>query len=220
MLFLNHANCIMMPTKIQVKIYGQLIEIERRDGKYVKPDILKRVEGYNVALKPAVELILLARKPLSEKNIAANILRWGTGGLNIDGCRIGTDGGHTIRTPFPAWRRLEGRTDKPSGKGEITATGGRWPANVALDPEAARLLDKQSGERTSGMMKPGQRRKASRGKGGYHDDFPDEASATGTYGDTGGASRFFYCAKASRAERKAGLQQEGHRVGAINTHPT
>jgi hypothetical protein len=54
-----------------------------------------------------------------------------------------------------------------------------------------KILDEQSGVLKSGMMKSGQQRNKSKGKGGYHGNFPDEASATGTYGDSGGASRYF-----------------------------
>src|SRR5690606_11258823 len=52
----------------------------------------KQWEGWGTSLKPAVEPIILARKPLSEPNVAANVLKWGTGALNIDGCRIGNGG--------------------------------------------------------------------------------------------------------------------------------
>jgi len=48
-------------------------------------------EGWGTALKPAVEPIVVARKPLSEKNVASNVLKWGTGGINIDGCRVGDE---------------------------------------------------------------------------------------------------------------------------------
>ena len=72
-----------------------------------------------------------------------------------------------------------------------------------------RVLDAQTGTLTSGKMKAGQQRNRSKGEGGYHGDFPDTASAAGTYGDSGGASRFFYCGKATKKERGPG-----------NDHPT
>jgi site-specific DNA-methyltransferase (adenine-specific) len=84
-----------------------------------------------------------------------------------------------------------------------TEATGRWPANALFDEDAAALLDEQSGERAvSGSAKNG--RPASR------DDYPGGMFGAGNrqgplYNDTGGASRFFYCAKASRAERNAGL---------------
>jgi len=72
-------------------------------------------EGFEIALKPAMELICLARKPLSEKSIATNVLKWGTGGLNIDGCRIK----------------------------DTSDNSNRWPANVIMDKEAGKILDFQ-----------------------------------------------------------------------------
>jgi len=75
------------------------------------------------------------------------------------------------------------------------------------------MLDEQSGELQSGLMKAGQQRVESKGKGGYHDNFPDTASAHPTYGDRGGASRFFYTAKASARDRNDGYDVK-------NTHPT
>jgi site-specific DNA-methyltransferase (adenine-specific) len=72
-----------------------------------------------------------------------------------------------------------------------------------------RALDAQTGTLTSGKMKAGQQRNRSKGEGGYHGDFPNTATAVGTYGDSGGASRFFYCGKATKKERGPG-----------NDHPT
>jgi hypothetical protein len=169
----------------------------------------KQWEGWGTALKPANEPILLARKPLSEKTIAENVMKWGTGGLNIDGCRIGTE----VRNNPQAGFIRRGRTDeevffgtdknRPEGTVEVT---GRFPANVILDEEAARMLDEQSGVTRSGKVKSD--------KGAY-----GGVSTTGflrgitttqnQHGDSGGASRFFYCAKASRKER-----------GEFNKHPT
>ncbi len=87
-------------------------------------------EGYGTALKPANEPICLARKPLSEKTVAANVLKWGTGGLNIDASRIGTEERINARQPI-----YHGNTGTFSAQGEIptrvdkTVTG-RFPANV------------------------------------------------------------------------------------------
>jgi len=59
--------------------------IQDIDGKFVIPDIVKEMDSIGTALKPSVEPIVLARKPLSEKTVAENCLKWGVGGLNIDG---------------------------------------------------------------------------------------------------------------------------------------
>jgi hypothetical protein len=67
-------------------------------------DAAREWEGWGTALKPATEPICLARKPLSEKSIAANVLKWGTGALNIDGCRIGTPMRRIERREDPAIR--------------------------------------------------------------------------------------------------------------------
>lgn len=108
-------------------------------------------DGWGTALKPAWEPVILAMKPL-DGTFAENALKWGVGGLNIDGARIGT----TVET-WPASRSFapgissgytEGR-----GKGPTQATGeapkGRWPANVTLDDFSAELLDEQSGTSVS-----------------------------------------------------------------------
>lgn len=166
----------------------------------------ERWSGWGTALKPAFEPIVVARKPLSERTVAANVLRWGTGALNIDGCRIE---GEPETTRFdPSKHVHEGwRMDATGAETAVRASAlpGRWPANVALDEEAAAMLDVQSGQRTSGTN-------ATRTKIGSfleHGGLGKPGDVQTTYGDSGGASRFFYCAKASRKERGEG-----------NKHPT
>jgi site-specific DNA-methyltransferase (adenine-specific) len=91
-------------------------------------------EGWGTALKPAQEFWTLARKPLSEKTIAANVLKWGTGGINIDGCRVGSETITQTRTQMKTWREKEGRTDIPeSADNSKTQTQGRFPANFLHD---------------------------------------------------------------------------------------
>lgn len=138
-------------------------------------DAARNWQGWGTALKPAFEPIVVARKPLTG-TVAANVLTHGTGALNIDGCRVDT------------------------AKLAVGATGvlGRWPANVVLDESQADTLDQQSG------MQPSNAR---RFKGG------EAATTDATYGgawtsrsqvthdDKGGASRFFYVAKAPKKER-------------------
>ncbi len=174
-------------------------------------------EGWGTALKPAWEPIVLARKPLIG-TVAANVADYGTGGINIDGCRIGT----TVET-WPKSRSYHPEGPKPigarvHGKGETQSAGaapaGRWPANLLLDAEAAAMLDEQSGEQWSGVAvqrNGGGQRIFGSGDGMRR---PDAG-----FGDTGGASRFFYCAKASTREREAGLvaASPGKRA---NDHPT
>lgn len=155
--------------------------------------------GWGTALKPAHEPIILARKPLSG-TVAANVLAHGTGALNIDASRIGTNG----ETPSGSGRPKQGTAaygDFKGNGGNVT-TAGRWPSNVILDEDAAAALDRQSGERKS----PGTYKRAGTADSSV---YGAGARLTGEYqngyGDTGGASRFFYVAKASRKERNAGL---------------
>jgi len=195
-----------------------------------------RWAGWNTALKPGYEPIVAARKPLVG-SVAANVLEHGTGALNIDACRVGTDvvgwgggaaGGGT-------WNQDNCGLAKD---GDPRPVKGRWPPNVVLshqdecEPVGVRtittereepgqvvdeevvvwrcapgcpiaLLDAQSGESRSptGPVRQG-------GVEGYRPgergDVAREGFGTG-YGDAGGASRFFYCAKTSTAERNAGL---------------
>ena len=173
-------------------------------------------QGWGTALKPALEPITVARKPLNG-TVADNVLEYGTGALNIDGCRVETEsGGRPLRVTSSLRDDIEYSGNSLSGRadgslGTSLAVGstdlGRWPANLIHDgsDDVMNLFPQTS----SGVMKAGQQRKASKGKGGYCDGFPDEATSSDTYGDSGSAARFFYCAKASKKER-----------GEDNNHPT
>ncbi len=168
-----------------------------------KSDAAKEWDQWGTALKPAWEPIVLARKPLVG-TVAENVQQHRTGALNIAATRIGVDGGYTNHTavvePGDGWRT--------KGTGERTENGGRWPANVVLDEDSAALVDEQSGELKAGSA--GIRRGVNQVYGhmnGYDEPW-------GTYGDTGGASRFFYTAKASRSERHEGLPDPGPRLKA------
>jgi len=160
----------------------------------------KQWQGFGTALKPANEPVVLARKPLSEKTVAKNVLRWGVGGLNIDGTRIATD--------ELANKVYRNKGDNLSwggtyGKGEVKGNAqGRWPANVILDEDAAAQLDLQSGVSKSigGVKTNGHSGELRMGR------TSGEGANAGGFGDSGGASRFFYVAKASKRERNAGLE--------------
>ena len=165
--------------------------------------------GRGTALKPAWEPIILARKPLAG-TVAHNVTEHGTGALNIDAARIHTDG-----RPH---RENQGRDavncygDGLAGSRAAGTTDlGRWPANVALDADAAALLDDQVGELTSGANPT--RRGSDKFRTAYG-DFTGQAECVAQRGkDVGGPSRFFYTGKASTADRN-----NGH--GPANTHPT
>ena len=159
-------------------------------------DLAKQWHGWGTALKPAYEPAILARKPL-RGTVADNVARWGVGGLNIDGCRVAYEGKAPTGSGNESNVVVYGHY-KGTG-GNETSPLGRWPANVILDEEAAAALDAQSGVTKSS---PAARRDNHQNNMVY-----GKYSGATTYGhsDTGGASRFFYTAKASRSEREAGL---------------
>ena len=170
-------------------------------------------EGWGTALKPAWESIVLARAPLSEPTIAANVLKWGTGAINVDGCRIEANG-RPLREKLADLPSTGIYGEGLNGSRAVGVTSqGRWPANVVLDEHAAMLLDEEVGERTSGTGAV----KRSSASGYRPNALGTESRTVGTemicYGDTGGVSRFFYTSKASASERKLP-------DGTRHNHPT
>ncbi len=165
----------------------------------------KQWQGWGTALKPANEPICVARKPLSEKTVAGNVLKWGTGGLNIDGCRVGTQ----LRENQQAGFIRHGRTDEEVFFGvdknkskETIIVQGRFPANVILDEEAGKMLDEQSGILKSGGGNKANKKPLAR----KSQVIPTKDTGEIWEQNSGGASRFFYCAKASKSERNIGLE--------------
>ncbi|RYZ74263.1 MAG: site-specific DNA-methyltransferase [Proteobacteria bacterium] len=170
-------------------------------------DDAKKWSGYGTALKPANEPICLARKPLSEKTVAKNVLKHGVGGLNVDASRIETTDNLNGGAYSGADRASkDGTIMKIRGEvGEFEQPTGRFPANILFDEAAAAVLDEQSGFSKSSVRKlNGDEIKAPKNA------FGDYGKRTeGGVNDSGGASRFFYVAKASKKDRGEG-----------NTHPT
>ena len=173
-------------------------------------DAARAWAGYGTALKPAFEPAVLARKPLDGTN-AQNVARWGVGGLAIDASRI--ESATPIQKTAGGLGGYSGHdgAEYAKGTGAEFRNGGRWPANVLLDEAAGALLDAQSGNRPSasntGPTTGG--KIFAKGEG-----IPQYANGNPYLGETGGASRFFYCAKAARKERDAGLEGLPHRTGA------
>lgn len=162
-------------------------------------DDAKRWDGWGTALKPSLEPITVARKPF-KGTVAANVLKHGTGAINIDGCRVPTD-------EVTGWGGV-GSTGYSGGldKGENTPrpVTGRWPANLIHDgsDEVLELFpETKSG---GGVRSPNGRRHVNAYNGGWGPDHEYEREAS-----TGSAARFFYCAKASKKDRGEG-----------NNHPT
>lgn len=162
----------------------------------------KKWNGWNTALKPAQELICVARKPIEEKTVCENVLKYGTGAINIDDCRISHN--EPLKTTSRHGRKnAVVMNDKSCGfdntKNVMASANpkGRFPSNVILDEVSAELLDEQSGHLKSGTN-------CKRTKEGVffeHGGLGKAGEVQITYGDEGGASRFFYCAKASKSEK-------------------
>jgi site-specific DNA-methyltransferase (adenine-specific) len=184
---------------------GPLSNAERPGVTAPATDAAKAWEGWGTALKPAFEPIVMGRKPLAG-TVAANVQAHGTGALNIDASRIGTgddrvSGGATGKRVDADAGYMGGWADAEDGRQR--PTGGRWPANVMLDEHTAALLDEQSGILKSGRIEAHHGSGgASKGIGTYAmRDRRGEDRSGSNYGDSGGASRFFYVAKAPKKER-------------------
>ena len=152
---------------------GRSTNVVERNIKELSPEA-QQWEGWGTALKPAHEPIVVARKPLIG-TVASNVLTYGTGGLNIDGSRVGTDGGTKLEVEEKdVGLYSPGSSGLKRGYGEVVAGLGRWPANV------------------------------------IHDGSEEVLEYFGE------PQRFFYCAKASKSERNAGLEGLPERVKVFN----
>jgi site-specific DNA-methyltransferase (adenine-specific) len=162
-------------------------------------------EGWGTALKPAFEPVVVGRKPFGKGvTVAENVLAWGVGGLNIDGSRIGRAPDDVSvagnRTATFGTQETESGGDGSGGWEQNNA--GRWPANVILDEVTAGLLNEQSG-----VSKSSSGKKQTPTKGSYSiGDYSGTENVVG-FDDNGGASRFFYVAKASKRDRNEGLEE-------------
>lgn len=164
-------------------------------------DAATQWDGWGTALKPAAEEWILCRKPLSEKSVALNVLRWGTGALNIDATRITLDKPRPLMvrtTTVVAASCMSGASTGATSSGETTQLG-RWPANVVHDG-SEEVLAEFPDSTTRGHTP------ALRGNGGIScDGHAGQDGIAERWHDTGSAARFFFCAKASRADREEGL---------------
>lgn len=162
-------------------------------------------EGWGTALKPALEPITVARKPLSEKTVALNCLKWGVGGINIDGSRVSTEdnlNGGAYADMKNKVGNIYGKLDYDKDR-EFDQPTGRFPANFIHD----------GSEEVVGLFPNTKSAQSMRGLSGRHDVSSPETQNIKPYtntlrghNDSGSASRFFYCAKASKAERNKGCE--------------
>jgi site-specific DNA-methyltransferase (adenine-specific) len=156
-------------------------------------------DGWHTGLTPAWEPIILARKPIPT-TIAKNVLEYGTGGINVDGCRIETTDTYKYNkcggSSFGINRGIDGTREAGAESNPL----GRWPKNVILDEESAAMLDAQSG-----ISKSVVRSSEDRDELGATFSLGRTGTTPRGHNDQGGASRFFYTAKSSKSEREGGL---------------
>ena len=170
-------------------------------------DEAKQWQGWGTALKPAWEPIIVARKPLAG-TVAATVLQYGTGALNIDGCRIEAEGnGRPARVIDPKETQnntYAGRMNGSLAGGSMavgTTTQGRWPSNLITDGSDEVVAGFP--HTTSGAVRAGTIAGADAQRGVYG-SFSGYAMPQ-IEASNGSAARFFYCAKASVKDREEGL---------------
>jgi DNA modification methylase len=168
-------------------------------------DEAKQWEGWGTALKPALEPITVARKPLEEKTVAANVLKYGTGGINIDTSRVPLNGDYKSKANGrPSQTGLD--DNYVSETANQPDTVGRFPANFihdGSDEVVSCFPNTKAGGSVSGKEKSRTGDANTNCYGEYN------RVAWDSYSDDGSAARFFYCAKVSKKER-----------GENNDHPT
>lgn len=169
-------------------------------------DEAKQWGGWGTALKPAMELWTLCRKPLSENTVAENVLKWGTGGINIDGSRVpvNPEVDDMMRTVERKERVTETWKEGSGFKNEnnhVTGvpSNGRFPANIIHD--GSEEVVSKFPVTTSGNSDGFKGQHTAKVHGTYANNVINPETV---YADTGSAARFFYCAKASKSERNNG----------------
>ena len=181
----------------------QLIGEQVEEYKLTKPnsDLAKQFQGWNTNLKPAWEPIIIARKPV-ETTIAENAMKYGTGGINIDGCRVGETGA-TIQDSFTNEYLGQDTINFGHKRGIIHKIElGRYPANLIHDGSEEVL--EQFPDAGGGYGKRGSFKNTNLAQQGHEFKLAETGQTIG-YGDSGSAARFFYCAKASKKDRDEGL---------------
>ena len=168
-------------------------------------------DGWKTVLKPATEFIVLARKPLAEDTVDANVLEYGTGALNIDGCLIENEIDEVTTTTRTSERNQNAYHEAERSDIANASPEGRYPANVVFDEAEAEALDREVGESEGTIREPTGNSNLYNGKT-LHDADTKDKGVRG-FNDFGGPSRYFYTSKATRSERTLDGKIE-------NAHPT
>lgn len=168
-------------------------------------------EGWGTALKPAHEPICVARKPLAKGlTVAANVLQFGTGAINVDGCRVPADGADSRNWAGDRGQHGDARASEFRITAGTMAAAGRWPANIIHDgsAEVVALFPHEAGAQA-----PVNRRNCDKFRNAFGAFAGNIDEGRSTFqGDSGSAARFFYCPKATRKDRNEGLPSSDGRA--------
>ena len=182
------------------------------DGRFIIPEKIEQFQSVGTCLKPAFEPVIVARKPF-DGSLVDNVLKYGVGGLNIDECRIYTDdtlkhGGCLVQSPADDRKgKSLGMLKDGTENTFVQNPSGRFPANLIL------TYDESDYDEVCGGFPTGGRNGSitkdtyenSLGKNGIYSKYSDYVKPFIAYEDSGSASRYFYCAKASKKDREDGL---------------
>lgn len=189
----THTRCMNSKTQSGKDVFGGEYEIKQAQNEWA---------GWGTCLKPAYEPVIVARKPV-ENSIIDNVMKYGVGGINIDECRVGDESISTHNAPKGTF--AGGDWDRGSDTTSYTNHEGRFPANVIL------TYDENDYEEVCGAMPT-----SDRPNGSITKEYKINNQVYGEYGnchtwdayqDSGSASRYFYCAKASKFDRDEGLDE-------------
>ena len=204
-------------------VLGDIVEATRKEYT-PQTELAKQWDGWGTCLKPAYEPIVIARKPF-QGSLIDNILNYGVGALNIDGCRVGDD--YIDGGTMPDFKDVGHKNKELGGINKVGKTNvenakrcdydghfGRFPANVIHDgsDEVCDGFPESKGASSQNNYSNGH---IYRGQS-LHESQTTLSGFRDWYNDDGSASRYFYCAKASKRDRDEGLENSGGK----NTHPT
>ena len=191
--------CIRVPSGAFVARRNGKVFVTGNSGFPKSHNLKDEWQGFGTALKPALEPITMARKPLTG-TVAANVMEHGTGAINVDGCRVELNGGYKCRA-----NGRPSQTGLPDNYDPLNAnqpdTQGRWPANLIHDgsEEVVGLFPQ------TGVSSGGRAGHTAAYCGGFKQEHYGDTKPG--FCDSGSAARFFYCAKASKADRDEGCEE-------------
>ena len=196
----GNAGKVVQSTTEESGMFGATAGVQGTPITAPATEAARQWQGWGTALKPAWEPVIIARKPLDQGTVAANVLHWGTGGLNIDACRVELHGDYKCKANGrPSLTGLADHYEPATANKADTL--GRWPANLILDGSDEVLAAFPDATGQQGALTGNE---PSDKTADVFGAFAGRAPST-PRGDTGSAARFFYCAKAGRKERNDGL---------------